>query len=165
MSSLAEIAENIDGSLLPDNKTHENRIEIKSESSNRLYIVAQSKTSGEWQCSCPGWTHKKAGKERSCKHLNAMLPMLLSVGSAPRKQMTAAKTTVKAPAKPVKVKAVKKTQSAQAAQIALLVQSPVVRVDDAVSTLTNALDEARQLRKQADDIEEKAIKAFKLATA
>jgi hypothetical protein len=65
---------------LPENATHTNRIEIKSQSSNRVYIVAQSKTSGEWGCSCPGWCMKRPGKERSCKHLKAMLPLL--TGSA-----------------------------------------------------------------------------------
>jgi predicted nucleic acid-binding Zn finger protein len=64
------------GVLLADNKTHTNRIEIKSESSNRLYIVSQAKASGEWQCSCPGWVIKRPGKPRGCKHLRAMQPAL-----------------------------------------------------------------------------------------
>lgn len=34
--------------LLPDNDRYTNRFEVKSESSNRLYIVAQNKSTGEW---------------------------------------------------------------------------------------------------------------------
>jgi hypothetical protein len=45
----------------------QNRIEIKSESSSRVYIVAQKVTDGTWACSCPGW---KA--HRNCKHLKTM---------------------------------------------------------------------------------------------
>ena len=41
--------------ILADNKTHTNRFEIASESSDKIYIVAQAKSSGQWQCSCPGW--------------------------------------------------------------------------------------------------------------
>ena len=62
--------------LQPDNASHTNRMEIRSESSDRLYIVAQAKDSGEWQCSCPGWIFKRAGKERNCKHLRAIIPAL-----------------------------------------------------------------------------------------
>jgi len=62
---------------LPDNKTHINRMEIRSSSSTRVYVVAQSNSSGEWQCSCPGWVLKKPGKQRTCKHLQAMMPVLL----------------------------------------------------------------------------------------
>ncbi len=61
---------------LPDNNSHQNRLEIASQSSDRVYVVAQSKNTGEWQCSCPGWVIKRPGKERSCKHLKSMLPML-----------------------------------------------------------------------------------------
>jgi hypothetical protein len=53
--------------LLPDNKEWKNRIEIKSETSNRLYVVAQNKKTNNWGCSCPGWIiHRK------CKHLFAL---------------------------------------------------------------------------------------------
>jgi len=74
--SLAKVAQENGAMVLPENKTHTNRMEIKSASSNRMYVVAQSKSSGEWQCSCPGWILKKPGKPRGCKHLNAMLPSL-----------------------------------------------------------------------------------------
>lgn len=52
---------------LPDNDKWENRFEIKSESSNRIYTVAQNKKHRHWACSCPGW---KA--HRTCKHLRAL---------------------------------------------------------------------------------------------
>lgn len=78
MSKLIKIPGTV---ALSDNNTHENRMEVKSESSNRIYIVSRSKANGEWQCSCPGWCVKKPGKERSCKHLKAMLPALTATPS------------------------------------------------------------------------------------
>ena len=50
--------------VLPDNSQWTNRFEIKSASSNRVYVVAQHKTSRYWACSCPGWI-----RFRKCKHL------------------------------------------------------------------------------------------------
>lgn len=52
---------------LPENASWKNRFEIKSATSNRLYVVAQRKTSGEWCCSCPGWI-----RHRHCKHLRTI---------------------------------------------------------------------------------------------
>lgn len=52
---------------LPPNDQWENRFEIRSESSNRIYIVAQHKTKRHWACSCPGWR-----TQRKCKHLASM---------------------------------------------------------------------------------------------
>jgi hypothetical protein len=57
--------------VLPDNAQWRNRFEIRSESSTRLYTVAQRKSDGTWGCSCPGWKTR-----RTCKHLSAMLPAL-----------------------------------------------------------------------------------------
>lgn len=56
--------------ILPDNKSHTNRFEIASESSDKIYIVAQAKSSGQWQCSCPGWIY-----HRKCKHLRSLEPV------------------------------------------------------------------------------------------
>ena len=53
--------------LLPDNDQWENRFEIFSESSNRVYVISQNKRKRYWGCSCPGW---KA--HRNCKHLRAL---------------------------------------------------------------------------------------------
>ena len=62
-----------DGAVrLPDNKQWTNRFEIKSESSDRVYTVAQNKAKGHWGCSCPSWRTR-----RTCKHLKALgLPEL-----------------------------------------------------------------------------------------
>jgi hypothetical protein len=49
---------------LPDKGCWTNRFEIRSESSNRVYVVAQNKETGKWGCSCPGYCSK-----RKCKHL------------------------------------------------------------------------------------------------
>lgn len=49
---------------LPENAQWKNRFEIRSASSNRVYIVAQNKDSGHWGCSCPGYL-----SNRKCKHL------------------------------------------------------------------------------------------------
>lgn len=47
------------------------RIEIKSESSSRVYVVAekldQGRPTGTYGCSCPGWKSR-----RNCKHLAGM---------------------------------------------------------------------------------------------
>ena len=52
---------------LPDNDQWENRFEIKSETSGRVYIVSQHKTGRFWGCSCPAWRTRRA-----CKHLRAI---------------------------------------------------------------------------------------------
>ena len=52
---------------LPDNKVWTNRFQIKSSSSNQLYVVAQNKTSRGWGCGCKGWIY-----HRNCKHLQTL---------------------------------------------------------------------------------------------
>lgn len=52
---------------LPDNDQWQLRFEIRSESSNRVYIVSQHKNNKHWGCSCPGWIIHK-----TCKHLSAL---------------------------------------------------------------------------------------------
>jgi len=49
---------------LPDNAQYTNRFHVKSQSSNSLYVIAQSKSGRWWSCSCPGWI-----RHRKCKHL------------------------------------------------------------------------------------------------
>jgi len=44
-----------------------NRIEIKSETSNRVYVVSQHAAKRFWACSCPGWR-----SHRKCKHLTKL---------------------------------------------------------------------------------------------
>ena len=64
------LRETINKSMLPDNNQWTNRFEIRSESSNRIYIIAQHKLKKHWGCSCPGWR-----RYRKCKHLtNLGLP-------------------------------------------------------------------------------------------
>lgn len=53
--------------LLPDNKMYTNRFEIHSQSSDRVYVVAQNKSGRWWSCSCFGWI-----RYRYCKHLEAL---------------------------------------------------------------------------------------------
>lgn len=52
---------------LPDNAAYTNRFEIKSESSDRVYVIAQSKSGRWWSCGCFGFIRHKR-----CKHLDAL---------------------------------------------------------------------------------------------
>ncbi len=52
---------------LPSNDQWQFRFEIRSESSNRIYIVSQNIKKKHWGCSCPGYRTK-----RKCKHLEAL---------------------------------------------------------------------------------------------
>lgn len=62
----------IEDSELPDNDQWTNRFEVRSESSDRIYIVSQHKAKRHWGCSCPAWRTR-----RKCKHLVAVgLPVL-----------------------------------------------------------------------------------------
>jgi|APGre2960657505_1045072.scaffolds.fasta_scaffold00659_7 predicted nucleic acid-binding Zn finger protein len=83
-NALQVIAQAIDAQVLPDNKTHTHRFEIKSSSSDRLYVVAKSRSNGDWACSCPGWIHARNGV-RNCKHLKAILPALKALDAAESK--------------------------------------------------------------------------------
>jgi len=73
---LALISQTTGLKILGDTATHKARMEIKSESSNRLYLVSFRPSLQQWECSCPAWCMKKAGKPRGCKHLKNMLPAL-----------------------------------------------------------------------------------------
>ncbi|MDR2272033.1 MAG: hypothetical protein LBF27_14100 [Sphingobacterium sp.] len=52
---------------LPDNDQWQFRFEVESETSDRVYIIAQNKKRKHWGCSCPGWKRFK-----QCKHLQAL---------------------------------------------------------------------------------------------
>ena len=55
------------GLQLPDSGQWQFRFDVKSESSTRLYTIAQHKEKKHWGCSCMGWR-----RYRTCKHLSAM---------------------------------------------------------------------------------------------
>jgi len=65
------LARVLGGDALPDSDQWRNRIEIRSETSSRVYVVAQRMSTGEWACSCLGWK-----RHRHCKHLSAIVPVL-----------------------------------------------------------------------------------------
>jgi hypothetical protein len=71
------------GSKLPDNAQWTNRFEIRSETSNRVYVVSQHKTKRHWGCSCPRWR-----TTRTCKHLRALA---LPAHEQPHEVLTEAK--------------------------------------------------------------------------
>ena len=72
MATDLAIRDMIAASDLPDNGQWTNRFEVRSESSGRVYVVAQHKAKRHWGCSCPGWR-----RHRKCKHLRAVgLPTL-----------------------------------------------------------------------------------------
>jgi hypothetical protein len=75
--ALVAIAQEMDGELLPDGPKHRHRMEIKSETSTRKYIVSQRIETGEWECGCPGWkSYHGRFVDYKCKHLKAMVPAL-----------------------------------------------------------------------------------------
>ena len=53
--------------VLPDNNQWRFRFEIKSASSDRVYVIAQNVAKKHWGCSCPGYITR-----RKCKHLEAL---------------------------------------------------------------------------------------------
>lgn len=55
----------------PDDKVWKNKFEIRSETSNRIYVIAQKINDETWGCSCMGWK-----RYRRCKHLNSIKPMI-----------------------------------------------------------------------------------------
>lgn len=79
---LATLADKGELKVMPDNAQYKNRFQIKSESSNRLYVVAQKKSSLGWCCSCPGWISR-----RDCKHLKSLQPLLNSLKNDEQKQL------------------------------------------------------------------------------
>lgn len=73
-NALVAVAQKLGGRALPDNSQWENRVEIKSETSNKLYVVSTHKTNGTVGCSCPGWLRYK-----HCKHVRVFAPALEAV--------------------------------------------------------------------------------------
>lgn len=56
-----------DALTLPDNDQWQFRFEIHSETSDRIYIIAQNRKKKHWACSCMAWK-----RYRHCKHLSAI---------------------------------------------------------------------------------------------
>lgn len=73
------IAQRLGATSLPDNAQYQHRMEVRSASSDNVYVVAQRKSNGAWSCGCPGFISRRA-----CKHATAMFPPLLAAyGGAP----------------------------------------------------------------------------------
>jgi hypothetical protein len=70
---LIAAARAIGATLLPDNAAWKNRVQIKSETSSNLYIIAQRKSDGVLACSCRGWI-----RWRHCKHVDSFKKVLLA---------------------------------------------------------------------------------------
>jgi len=83
-NNLATVAARCGATLLPNSPGWTNSMGIKSESSNKMYTLAQRTTDGSWACSCLGWimSAKRNGGKRGCKHLTAMMPVLQSAFKA-----------------------------------------------------------------------------------
>lgn len=67
--------------LLEDNAQWTNRFEIKSETSNRIYVISQNKKSKIWGCSCPGWITR-----RKCKHLFSIQDVISTISELQEKE-------------------------------------------------------------------------------
>jgi hypothetical protein len=81
-TALTIILKNKGLSILPDNAQWQNRFEIESQTSDKLYTIAQRKSSGEWACSCFGWI-----RFRKCKHLTAIMPLIEQAQKTEQKQL------------------------------------------------------------------------------
>ena len=71
MSNIKRYLEDNGLTVLEDNKTHKNRFEVKSETSDNVYVIAQTKKSGLWTCECLGFR-----RHRHCKHLDSIKAMI-----------------------------------------------------------------------------------------
>ena len=78
-TSIEEIKNKLSPDVLDDNETHRHRFLINSETSDRIYVIAQKKNNGEWQCSCPSWIFGRKKGRKYCKHLSAMLTQLREI--------------------------------------------------------------------------------------
>jgi len=75
--NLQQYFENRGIEVLPDTKGWINRFEVESETSNRVYIIAQRSNLSEWGCSCMAWK-----RYRHCKHLASVKPMIAAAEAA-----------------------------------------------------------------------------------
>ena len=72
-TSLALIAQRTGAIVLPDtDKVWPHRLQVAGSTGN-AYIVSMRRTDQVWACNCRGWIG-----HRHCKHLDAMLPVLMA---------------------------------------------------------------------------------------
>ncbi len=72
-NALMIVARRFGAIALLDGKGWKNRIQVRSETSDSLYIVAQRMTDNVWKCSCRG--HVSHGR---CKHVDTMKDALVA---------------------------------------------------------------------------------------
>jgi hypothetical protein len=72
MFDLLKTLSKMGATALPDTDGWQNRFQIRSSSSDRVYVVAQSRANGHWSCSCPASIYAKGGRRGACKHLRAL---------------------------------------------------------------------------------------------
>ena len=65
--SLRERVEDAGGTALPDTSAWVNRFEIRSSSSDSVYVLAQSRSGRWWSCECFGFR-----RHRHCHHLKTL---------------------------------------------------------------------------------------------
>jgi hypothetical protein len=164
--------------MLEDNKTHKNRFYIRSESSDSLYVVSQSKTSGDWQCGCKGWI-----RHRKCKHLATLKPILIEAQKRQGVPVTAldivfpnsfvppaisaptysepapAPKPVKAEAKPVSAPAPKPVVKTEPKPVVKAGPKPVVKADEEE---VSPIRKIRQVAKTQDQIDAELIVEYAL---
>ena len=71
--TITQLAREMGATVLPDVGNKRFRMEVRSESSNNLYVVAWDINDRQWGCSCPGWRNARNGHlNRKCKHTTAV---------------------------------------------------------------------------------------------
>ena len=92
MSALATVAAKTGAVVLPDSNGWTNRLQIRSGTSDKLYIVAQrqkdGKQHGDFACSCLAWIMSQKRGTYTCKHLNVMGPILTAAFAKPSETPT-----------------------------------------------------------------------------
>jgi hypothetical protein len=69
------LSDELDCAILPDTKTHVNRFLVRSEKSDRTYVVSQRRGKRKWLCGCFDFLVNRKQKS-NCKHLRPMVKTL-----------------------------------------------------------------------------------------